>query len=93
MQRRVPKRGFKNINRKEYTVFNLARVEYLIGKYELKTIDFASLKEHGLVSRTNLIKILGTGELKTKINFTVHKVSKKAKESIEAAGGKITLVE
>lgn len=92
LQRRVPKRGFKNASRVSYTVFNLGRIQTLIEKHGLKTIDFASLKEHKLVSRTNRIKILGVGEIKSKIDFSVHAVSESAKEAIEKAGGKITLV-
>jgi len=93
LQRRVPKRGFKNVNRKVFAVFNLGRLQVLIDKYGLKTIDFDSLKEHRLVSRNDRIKVLGTGELKSKINFTVHAVSEKAKEAIEKAGGKISIIE
>lgn len=93
LQRRVPKRGFKNINRKEYKVFNLGRIEELVKKYKLKTFDHASLYEHRLVKKGEIIKVLGRGELKTKIDFTLHAVSKNAKEAIEKVGGKISLVE
>jgi large subunit ribosomal protein L15 len=92
IQRRLPKRGFNNINRVEYKVFNLGQVETLIEKYELKEFSLENLYINGLVSRTDLVKILGNGEIKTKVNFRVNAVSDKAKAAIEAAGGAVELV-
>lgn len=92
IQRRVPKRGFNNINRVEYKVFNLGQVEHLIEKYELKEFSLENLYINGLVSRTDLVKILGNGELKTKVNFRVNAMSDKAKAAIEAVGGAVELV-
>lgn len=92
IQRRIPKRGFNNINRVEYKVFNLGQVETLVEKYELQEFSLENLYINGLVSRTDLVKILGNGELKTKVNFRVNAVSDKAKAAIEAAGGAVELV-
>ena len=92
IQRRLPKRGFNNINRVEYKVFNLGQVETLVEKYELKEFSMENLYINGLVSRTDLVKILGNGEIKTKVNFRVNAVSDKAKAAIEAAGGAVELV-
>lgn len=92
IQRRLPKRGFNNINRVEYKVFNLGQVETLVEKYDLKEFSLENLYINGLVSRTDLVKILGNGELKTKVNFRVNAVSDKAKAAIEAAGGAVELV-
>lgn len=92
IQRRLPKRGFNNINRVEYKVFNLAQIETLVEKYDLQEFSLENLYINGLVSRTDLVKILGNGELKTKINFRVNAVSDKAKAAIEAAGGAVELV-
>lgn len=92
IQRRLPKRGFNNINRVEYKVFNLGQVETLIEKYELQDFSLETLYVNGLVSRTDLVKILGNGEIKTKVNFRVNAVSDKAKAAIEAAGGAVEIV-
>lgn len=92
IQRRLPKRGFKNINRVEYKVFNLGQVDHLVEKYELKEFSLENLYINGLVSRTDLVKVLGNGELKSKITFKVNAVSDKAKAAIEAAGGTVEVV-
>jgi large subunit ribosomal protein L15 len=92
IQRRIPKRGFKNNNRVEYRIFNLGQLEELIGKYELSEVSLENLYTNGLIGRSDRVKILGEGELKTKINFRVNAASQKAKQAIEAAGGSIELV-
>lgn len=92
LQRRVPKFGFTNINRKEYHGINLDVVQQLIDQKKVKVIDHESLLANGLVSGNDLIKILGRGELKTKIDFKVNAVSASAKKAIEELGGKIDLV-
>ncbi|WP_276481275.1 50S ribosomal protein L15 [Paraflavitalea pollutisoli] len=92
IQRRLPKRGFKNINRVEYKVFNLGQVDHLVEKYDLKEFSLENLYINGLVSRTDLVKVLGNGELKSKITFKVNAVSDKAKAAIEAAGGTVEVV-
>jgi large subunit ribosomal protein L15 len=89
LQRRVPKVGFKNINRIEYVGINLDVLQALAEKFSLTTIDFASLKEHGLISKNDLVKILGRGELKTKLDVSAHAFTATAQKAIEAAGGAI----
>ena len=92
IQRRVPKRGFKNPDRVEYKVFNIGQVEHLVTKYELKEFSLESLYVNGLAGRTDRVKLLGNGELKTKVAFKVNAVSEKAKAAIEAAGGSVDIV-
>ncbi len=92
IQRRVPKRGFKNINRVEYKVFNLGQIEQLIEKYGFTEFSMETLYINGLVNRTDKVKILGNGELKTKLSFRINAVSDKAKEAIETTGGSIEIV-
>ncbi len=92
IQRRMPKRGFKNNNRIEYKVFNLGQLDFLIEKYEIKEFSLENLYINGLISRTDSVKILGNGELKAKIAFKINKISAKAKEAIEAAGSTIELI-
>ncbi|SDE31925.1 LSU ribosomal protein L15P [Mucilaginibacter pineti] len=89
LQRRVPKVGFKNPNRVEYTGVNLDVLQELVEKYTLAKVDFATLKEHGLVSRNDLVKILGRGELKAKLEVEAHAFTATAQKAIEAAGGTI----
>jgi large subunit ribosomal protein L15 len=92
IQRRLPKRGFKNPFRVEYKVFNLGQVDHLVEKYELKEFSLENLYINGLVSQTDKVKILGNGELKSKVAFKVNAISEKAKQVIEAAGGSVELV-
>jgi large subunit ribosomal protein L15 len=92
IQRRLPKRGFKNPFRVEYKVFNLGQIDHLVEKYELSEISYESLREVSLVSPTDKIKILGNGELKTKVAFKVNAISETAKLAVEAAGGSVELV-
>ncbi len=89
LQRRVPKVGFKNPNRKEYVGINLDILQELVEKYNLSAIDFEALKMHGLVSRNDLVKILGRGELKTKLEVKAHAFTETAQKAIESAGGSI----
>lgn len=89
LQRRVPKFGFKSLNRIEYVGVNLDVLQELADKFNLTSIDLDTLKQHGLVSKKDLVKILGRGELKAKLDITAHAYSATAKESIEAAGGTI----
>src|SRR3954468_233282 len=72
IQRRLPKRGFKNPHRVEYKVFNLGQIEQLAEKYELKDFNLETLFINGLVNRTDKVKILGNGELKSKFTFRVN---------------------
>ncbi|MFN8265311.1 MAG: 50S ribosomal protein L15 [Chitinophagaceae bacterium] len=92
IQRRVPKRGFKNPDRVEYRVFNLGQVEQLVEKYGLTEFSLENLYTNGLISRTDKVKVLGNGEIKTKIAFKVNAASEKAKSAIEAAGGSVEVV-
>jgi large subunit ribosomal protein L15 len=89
LQRRVPKVGFKNPNRVEYTGVNLDVLQELVEKFSLAAVDFDTLKEHGLVSRNDLVKILGRGELKAKLEVKAHAFTATAQKAIEAAGGTI----
>ncbi|MCB0697589.1 MAG: 50S ribosomal protein L15 [Chitinophagaceae bacterium] len=92
IQRRMPKRGFKNMNRVEYKVFNLGDIDFLVEKYGLQEFSLDNLYVNGLTNRTDLVKILGNGELKSKVAFKVNAISAKAKEAIEAAGGTVELL-
>lgn len=92
LQRRLPKRGFKNINRINYKVLNLEQLDSLAERYQLTEISPESLYVTGVINRTDLIKILGKGELKTKLSFRVNAVSEKAKAAIEANGGTIEII-
>lgn len=92
IQRRLPKRGFNNIHRVEYKVFNLGQVDHLVEKYELKEFSPENLYLNGLISRTDKVKLLANGELKGKVVFKVNAVSEKAKTAVEAAGGSVEIV-
>jgi len=92
IQRRIPKRGFNNIHRVEYKVLNIGQVEELATKYGITDVSAETLFENGLISRTDKVKILGNGEIKSKFNFKVSAVSEKAKSAIEAAGGTVEIV-
>ena len=92
IQRRLPKRGFKNINRVEYTVFNLGQIEQLTEKYGFTEITVETLYTNGLISKTDKVKVLGNGELKSKLSFKVNAVSEKAKAAIEASGGSVEIL-
>lgn len=87
LQRRVPKFGFKNINRVAYKAINLDIIQDLIDRKKVKEINPTVLQENGLCSKNELVKILGRGELKTKIDVTAHKFSATAKAAIEGQGG------
>jgi large subunit ribosomal protein L15 len=92
IQRRLPKRGFNNINRIEYKVFNLGQVESIKEKYNIEDFSLETLYANGLIGRTDKVKILGNGELKSKIAFKVNAISEKAKSAIESAGGSVDLI-
>lgn len=92
VQRRIPKRGFSNPHRVEYTVLNLGQVEQLAEKYNFTEISLENLYINGLISQNDKVKILGNGELKNKFTFKVNAVSDKAKLAIEAVGGSIEIV-
>jgi len=93
LQRRVPKFGFTNINRKEYQGINLDKLQQLVddGKI-IDTVTMDVLIENGLVRKNELVKILGRGELKAKLNISVHKYTATAKEAIEKTGGEAATI-
>lgn len=96
MQRRLPKRGFKNVNHLEYVPLNLSQLEKLIqqaagsGQGDAMTLEY--LQSAGIAKTTEKIKVLGNGKLTSKVNITVHAISASAKAAIEAAGGSVQLV-
>jgi len=92
IQRRLPKRGFKNNNRIEYKVFNLGQIDQLAEKYGFTEFSLENLYVNGLIGRTDKVKVLGNGELKTKLAFKVNAASEKAKTAIETAGGSIEIL-
>lgn len=87
LQRRLPKFGFKNVNRVEYKAINLSTLQGLAEKNNLEKIDFAALLEAGFVSKNALVKILGKGSLDRKLEVHAHAFSKAAVEAIEAKEG------
>ncbi|MBD3749253.1 MAG: 50S ribosomal protein L15 [Sphingobacteriales bacterium] len=89
LQRRVPKVGFKNPNRVEYVGVNLDILQNLAEKFDLKVIDFETMKAHGLVSKNDLVKVLGRGELKSKLDVKAHAFTAAAQKAIEAIGGSV----
>jgi len=92
LQRRVPKFGFKNHNRVEFKGINLYTLENLAKEAKLKAITPEILVEKGLCGKKDKIKILGTGELKSKLSVSAHAFSKNAVQAIESAGGKTAVV-
>jgi large subunit ribosomal protein L15 len=88
LQRRVPKFGFTNINRKEYQGINLDKLQSLVDSGKITdTVNLDVLIANRLAGKNDLVKILGNGELKAKLNITVHKYTATAKAAIEATGG------
>lgn len=93
IQRRVPKRGFKNFNRVEYKVFNLGQIQQLTEKYGITEFTLENLYTNGLISQTDRVKVLGNGEITSKITFRVNAISDKAKAAIESVGGVVEIVQ
>ena len=96
LYRRLPKRGFKSLSKKNMAILNLSKIQniYEKNKNEFKSsLDLKSLKEKKIINKKYLkLKILGTGELKTKIDITAHFASKQAQEKITKAGGKLNII-
>ena len=94
LQRRIPKFGFKNINRVEYQPVNLDALQSLVDnkKVKKKTIDINTLIENRLVGKNDLVKILGRGDLSASIKVEAHKFSETAKKAIKKAGGEIKTI-
>ena len=91
MQRRLPKFGFKNVNRVEYIAVNLATLQAVAEKHGVTDITPAVLYDKGYIQKNDLVKVLANGELKSKLNVTAHASSATAKAAIEALGGTITV--
>ena len=90
LQRRVPKFGFTNINRKEHQGVNLDVLQKLVDEKKIKdTVDFETMVSLRLAGKNEMVKILGRGELKTKLKVSAHKFTATAKAAIEAAGGEV----
>ena len=92
LQRRVPKFGFKNINRVEYKGINLDSVQALADKLKTDAIDVETLINNGLANKKDLVKILGRGELKSKLKLSAHGFSKTAIAAVEAKGGEMQVI-
>ena len=90
--KRTPKRGFKNINRVEYVPINLDRLQAIADKHGLTDVTVENLAAAGVVSKNDRVKVLGNGELTSKLNVSVHACSNAAKEAIESKGGTVNLV-
>jgi large subunit ribosomal protein L15 len=89
LQRRVPKYGFKNINRKEYKAINLITLQNLAEKNNVEKIDIEVLRKAGLIAKNDLVKVLGKGTLERKLEVHAHAFSKSAVEAIEARKGTV----
>lgn len=92
MQRRLPKRGFKNINRVDYVALNLDRLQQLVEQTGQTTFDVPTLVALGVARSSDKIKVLGRGSLSVKVDVTVHAISATAKSAIEALGGTVQIV-
>lgn len=93
LQRRVPKFGFTNINRKEYQGINLDTIQKLVDDKRIKdTLDFETLVSLKLATKNESVKILGRGELKAKVKISAHKFTATAQKAIEAAGGEVVIL-
>lgn len=92
IQRRLPKIGFKSPNRIEVVPINLERLQAIADKYHVDNISLDFLVENGIVGKGEVVKILGRGELKSKISVSAHAVSASAKSAIEAIGGSVNLL-
>ncbi|MFA0962600.1 50S ribosomal protein L15 [Roseivirga sp. BDSF3-8] len=90
LQRRIPKFGFNNPNRVEYKAINLDTLQQILDSENVEKVDFEFLRNHGYAGKNDLIKILGRGELKGKVEVEAHAFSASAIEAIEKAGGKAT---
>ena len=92
LQRVVPKFGFTNINRKEFKAINLSTIQMLAEKFALSEVTVDTLIEHGSANKSDRVKILGNGELKTKLNVKAHAFSKSAQEAIEKIQGTTEII-
>jgi large subunit ribosomal protein L15 len=93
LQRRVPKFGFKNINRIDYQAVNLDKIQLLIDNKKVKgSMDIQSFIDNGLAKKKDLIKVLATGKINSPIKITAHKFSATAKAAIEKSGGEAIIL-
>ena len=92
LQRRLPKHGFKNINRVEYKAINIATIQVLAEAKNLEKVGIEDLVAAGFVSSKHLVKVLGNGELTKKVDVEAHAFSKSAEAAIQAAGGTATKI-
>jgi len=93
LQRRIPKFGFKNINRVEYQPVNLDKIQELYDNKKIKkVVDLNSFIDNGFANKTDLVKVLGNGKLTVPLKITAHKFSKSAQKAIEKAGGEVIIV-
>ncbi len=92
LQRRVPKKGFTNPNRVEYTAFNLDTLQAMADKYGLKKLDIETLRGLKMIQKEERFKVLGRGELKAKLEVEAHAFSETAKAAIEGAGGSAKVI-
>ncbi len=92
LQRRVPKSGFKNVNRIEYKSINISTLQAIAEKHDVEKIDMEVLIKTGFVNKNALVKILGNGTLERKIEVHAHAFSKSAKEAIEAKQGTVVIL-
>lgn len=92
LYRRVPKFGFKNINRVEFAAINLDSINFLAEEKNITDINLDVLRENGLIASKDKVKVLGRGELNVKVNVTANAFSTSAKDAIEAKGGIVTII-
>ena len=92
LQMRLPKRGFKNPNRVNYTALNLGRLQEISDKFGLKEISIEALYEKRIIKKGEKVKVLANGELTSTVSVKVHAISEKAKSQIESKGGSVTLL-
>jgi large subunit ribosomal protein L15 len=92
LQRRVPKFGFTNLSRKEFKAINISTLQTLADARKLSAIDINTLADAGLISKNDMVKVLGNGKLTLKLDVTAHAFSKSAKAAIEALKGTATII-
>lgn len=92
LQMRLPKRGFKNPNRVAYVPINLSRLQEMAEALKVDSINVEAMISQGAIRKNDLVKVLGDGELKSKLTVEAHACSASAKQAIEAAGGSVNLV-
>ena len=92
LHRRLPKKGFKNINRKEFIAISIGRLQEIADKYNVTTISVQSLYDLGITCKTDKIKVLGNGDLTKSLSVSAHAFSESAKLTIEQKGGNVNLV-